>query len=134
MSGSFGVVFKIPVTATPVAVTKLVDVTWPKQTAETADNTAHDATSGYRTKIKTGVFNLEDHQLTLEWEDTEATHAALLAALASISPVSVSIEDPNGNEVIAYSANVKGLQRVTALSGVFQGVFDIEPTGPPTIT
>lgn len=134
MAGSFGAVFKITVSTTLTAVTKMLDVTWPKQVAETADNTPHDATSGYRTFLKTGVFELQPHQVTLEWLDTEATHAAILTALASTDAVACSIEDADGNEVIAYDAHIVGLDRVTALSDVFKGVVDVRPTGEPTIT
>ena len=134
MAGSFGTVFKITVSTTLTAVTKILDITWPKQTAETADKTTHDSTSGYREFLKTGVFALEPHTMKLEWDDDAATHAAILSALTTTTAVTCSIEDVNGDEVIEYSAHIVGLQRVTAISGVFEADVDIQPTGAPTIT
>jgi predicted secreted protein len=134
MAGSFGVTFKITISTVLTAVVDVIDITWPKQTAETADKTAHDSAGGYRERIKTGLFNLEPHQITVEWVADETTHAALLTAFNSTDSVNCSIEDATPKETIAYAANIVGLDRVTPLSGVFTAVIDVEPTSQPTIT
>jgi hypothetical protein len=134
MSNGFGVTISVDVGTVLTAVVKVINATWPKQVAESEDNTNHDATSGYRTKIKTGVFELQPFTITVEWVASESTHAALLTALNSESAVSFSIADGGSAESMAFEANVVGLQRVTPLSGVFTADVDIEPTAAPTIT
>lgn len=134
MSGSFGTILKITISTTLTAVTHMVDVTFPKQVKELADNTAHDAPSGYRTMIATGVRKLEAFTAKLEWDADDTTHAAVLTAFASDSPVNMSIEDANSTETVAFSAHIKSIGRVTPLSDVYTAEVEIEPTGAPTIT
>lgn len=134
MPGSFGVDFKITISTTLTAITKMMDVTFPRQVKELADNTGHDAASGYRTHIATGVRALEKFTAKLEWDVDEATHAAVLTAFNSDSSVNMSIEDPAGDEVIAFAGHIEAVGRVTPLSGVYSCDVEIQPTGAPTIT
>lgn len=134
MPGSFGVVLKITVSTTLTAVTRLLDAQFPKQVKELADNTGHDTSGGYRTRIATGLRDLQKITCKLEWDIDEATHAAVLAAFASDEAVNMSIEDPAGDEVIAFAAHIEAIGRVAPLSGVYSADVEISPTGAPTIS
>lgn len=134
MSGSFGVDLKIMISTTLTAITKLLDVEFPEQVAEVADNTPHDAASGYRTRIKTGVFSLEPFSATLEWDSDETTHAAVLTAFAATTAVTMAIASPGDDETIQFSGHVTRVGRITPLSGVYTAKVEITPTGAPTIT
>lgn len=134
--GSFGVVFKVMVSTTLTAVAHLLDVAFPEQKKEIADVTEHPSTgvTGYRTKIDTGIRELTPFEVTLLWDDSEATHAAMVTAFDSTSALSMSIEDPAGNEVIAFSGFVDTVGRIAAMSDGYKARVSITPTGAPTIT
>ena len=132
--GSFGVDLKITVSTTLTAIVGVTDVTFPEQVAEVADVTPHDATSGYRVKIKTGVKELTPFTATLNWDIDETTHTTTLTAFGSDASVNMTIEDPAGDEVIAFAGLVTRIGRVSPLSGGYSARVEITPTGAPTIT
>lgn len=132
--GGFGVVLKIMVSTTLTAVAKVLDVDFPKFKKFVAENTGHDATSGWYTAISTGKRRLEPFQATLEWDSVAATHAAIQTAFDSDAAVSMSIEDPDGVEVIAFSGIIEEIERVGKQEDTYKAVVLIHPTGAPTIT
>lgn len=134
--GSFGVKLKIDVSGTLTAITEMTDVSFPAQEKELVDVTPHPVSgnTGYREWLDTGIRQLSDFTATLTWDTSEATHAAVLAAFDATSAVSMSIEDPSGDETIAFSAHIKRVSRLSALPNAFRAEVQIQPTGAPSIT
>ncbi len=132
--GGFGIKCKITVSATLTAITHILDAKFPKQEKILWEATGHDSTSGYVEHLATGVRQLSEFSLTLAWDDTETTHAALVTAFDSNAAVAMSIEDPGGAEVIAFSAHIKDLGRVSEIKGGYKCEVTIQPTGAPTIS
>src|SRR3972149_546438 len=107
VQGAFGVKLKITIGTVLTAITNLLSVpNFPEQRKMLADMTAHptSGSTGYMTKIDTGVRELTPFEVTLGWDDVEATHAAILTAFAATAAVNMSIEDPGGAEVIAFAS------------------------------
>lgn len=70
---------------------------------------------------------------TFTWDIAEVTHAAVQAAFSSDLPVDMSVQDPDGDEVISFSAHVQKLGRVTKQEEGYTCAVTIQPTGQPTI-
>lgn len=134
IQGGFGVVLKIMVSTTLTAVANVVDVDFPKFKKFLAESTAHDSTSGYQTWVATGKRALEAFTCTLMWDSAAATHAAMVTAFDSDAALSMSIEDPNGDEVIAFSAHISTMERISKQEEGYTCEVEIQPTGAPTIT
>lgn len=132
--GGFGVVLKIMISTTLTAVAKVIDVDFPKFKKFVAENTGHDATSGYYTAISTGKRRLEPFPVVLEWDSVAATHAAIVAAFSADTALSMSIEDPDGVEVIAFSGIIEEIERLGKQEDTYKANVLIHPTGAPTIT
>lgn len=134
--GGMGVVFKILISTTLTAVANLLDIDFPAQEKELADNTPHPATAvvGYRTYIDSGVRSLSEFTAVLGWDDTAATHAAILTSFDATTALSMSIEDPAGQEIIAFSGFIRSIGRVAKIGDSYRANVAIQPTGAPTIT
>jgi hypothetical protein len=132
--GGYGVQLKIMVSTTLTAIAAMKDVDFPKFTKFLAESTGHDATSGYYTATATGKRRLEPFTCLLEWDSVAATHAAIVTAFDSDSAVSMSIQDPDGVEVIAFSAHIEAITRISKQEDTYQAEVAIHPTGAPTIT
>ncbi len=132
--GGYGVVLKIMVTTTLTAVAHLIDVDFPKFKKYLAESTGHDSTLGYYTATATGKRRLEPFPAVLEWDSAAPTHAAMQTAFDSDAAVSMSIQDPNGDEVIAFSAHIEEVERVGKQEETYKANVLIHPTGAPTIT
>lgn len=134
--GGFGFTVKLHIgTATPwTAIASIIDGDFPEQEALTAESTGHDATSGYATFVKTGKRQLNPFTLTLTWDTDDTSHAALVTAFDAEAAIALQAQDPDGDEVIAFSALVTKLGRVSKQDGVFTCVVTFQPTGAPSIT
>jgi hypothetical protein len=135
--GGTGVKVKITVGTTLTAIAYLKNVSgFPAQEKELAVNTAHptSGTTVYETLIDTGLRRLTSFTCTLSWDDTNTTHAAILTAFNATSPVNMSIEDPAGGEVIAFSAHIRRVSRMGNIGTEYEAQVEIQPTGAPTIT
>lgn len=134
--GGFGVVLKIMISTTLTAVTNLLDVDFPGQEKELADMTAHpsSAATGYRTWVDSGVRSLTEFTAVLGWDDLEATHAAVLTAFDATTALSMSMEDPGGQEIIAFSGFIRAVGREAKIGAGYKCNVAIQPTGAPTIT
>lgn len=134
IQGGYGVSLKIMVSTVLTAVANLRDVDFPKQTKYVAESTSHAATLGYYTAIATGKRRLEPFTATLDWDSADSTHTAILAAFDADTAVSMSIQDPDGVEVIAFSAIIEQVERISKQEDSYQAKVVIHPTGSPTIT
>src|SRR5512139_765487 len=134
--GGFGVKLKITVSTTLTAVANLLEVNFPEQRKEMADMTAHPTSgaTGYRTKIDSGVRELTPFTCVLGWDDTATTHAAMVTAFDATAGVNMSIEDPAGSEIIAFSGTISMIGRMAAIGDGYKATVEITPLGAPTIT
>lgn len=132
--GGYGVKLKIMVSTTLTVVANLIDVDFPKFVKFIAESTGHDATSGYYTSVATGKRKVEAFTATLAWDHADSTHAAIVTAFAADAAVSMSIEDPDSGEVIAFSAHVETIGRISKQEETYQAEVMFHPTGPATIT
>ena len=131
--GGFGVILKISVSATMTAVANLRDVEFPEFEKTLADSTKHSSPSGYMERIATGLKEVKSFKAELGWDKGQTTHATIIAAFDSLSPVNMSIQDPAGVETISFSAHVQKLGRVAKMKDVYICNVTIQPTGAPTI-
>jgi hypothetical protein len=132
--GGFGAKLKITITATLTLVVGLRDVKFPEQIKELAEATSHDSTGGYRRFIDTGLRELGEFSATLRWDKLLPTHAAVLTAFNGTAAVNMSIEDPLGQEIIAFAAFVSKIARMSPMDDVYEAEVEFRPSGPPTIT
>ena len=134
MQGGMGVPLKIDVTAVLTAIVNLLDIDNLEFEKILAEMTGHDAAGGYDVQVDTGKRRTSPLVATIGWDDSEATHTAVIAAFNSTSPVDMSIEDPGGTEVIAFSAHIQKMGRVYKQEDGYKAKVTIKPTGAPTIT
>jgi hypothetical protein len=134
--GGPGIKLKITVSTVLTAIVNLLDVKFPKQSKEVYDQTAHptSGTTAYRKMVDSGIRRLEPFVATLGWDDTAATHTAIVTAFDATTAVNMSIEDPGGQEIIAFSAIITSIQRIGAVGTGYTAEVEITPTGAPTIT
>jgi len=131
--GGHGVVLKIT-SGSLIVVTNLMDVSFPEQAKFLAEATFHDSASAYLEYIDTGLRELTEMEATVAWDSAATSHAAILTSFAATTAVGMSIEDPNGDEVIAFNAHIKKVGRVAKSRELYSCVITIQPTGGPTIT
>jgi len=136
MQGGTGVKVKITVSAALTAITNLLDADLPPQLKELAEMSTHPTTGSttYRQFVDTGLRELGEFQMTLGWDPSETTHAEVLTIFAGTDPVDMSVEDPAGNEVIAFSAHIRQISRISKMTDGYKAQVTIRPTGAPTIT
>lgn len=127
--GGFGAVLKITVSAVLTAVTHVVDFEFPELEKILAEITAHDSPGGWAEFISTGKRKANSFTCRLTWDIAEVTHAAVVAAFDSDLPVVMSAEDPNGYEVIQFSAHVSKLGRIAEQEEGYSCDVTIQPTG-----
>jgi hypothetical protein len=136
MHGTHGVKVKITVGTVLTAVTNLLSATFPEQLKYLAEMAAHPTTgaTGYTEFVDTGLREMGEFEVELGWDTSQTTHAAMLTAFAATAPVNMSIEDPTGDEVIAFSAHIRSVGRLAANKDGYKARVRIRPTGAPTIT
>jgi hypothetical protein len=132
--GGFGLKLKITISTTLTLVISLRDGKFPQQFRFLAESTGHDATSGYYTAVDSGKKRLQPFTVKVAWDADAATHAAILTAFSSSTPVTWSVEDPQGDEVMSFSAFVESIDRMSTQEGIVEADIVIHPTGAPTIT
>jgi predicted secreted protein len=131
--GGFGTTIKITVTAVLTAITHAQEIEFPEFEKILADITGHDAPGGYEEIIATGKRKMNEFTVKLTWDVDEVTHAAMLAAFNSDEVVGMSVEDPDGSEVITFDAHVSKLGRVAEQEEGYVCDVTIKPTGIPVI-
>lgn len=132
--GGFGVVLQIDVGTVLTAVTKIEDVPFPEFEKILAESTGHDSAGGYAEHVATGKRRLNEFVVTLIWDSSEATHAAMTAAFDSDAAVSCSIADPDGDETISFDAHIRTIGKTSEQEDAYKANVAIQPTGQPTIS
>jgi hypothetical protein len=131
--GGFGLEVKIDVSATMTAIAQLMDGELPEFEKFIAESTAHNAAGGYATYVATGKRKLNEFKMTLGWDSDDETHAAILTAFASNSPIVLTIYAPDGSdEVISFNAHVNKIGRITAQEDGYKCDVTVQPTAAPT--
>ena len=134
--GGFGFTIKVHIgTATPwTTIASVIDGEFPEQEKLVAESTGHDATSGYATFVATGKRQWNPFKLTLAWDQDDSTHAALVTAFDASTSIALQVQDPAGDEVIAFSAHVIKIGRMAKQDGIVSCDVTFQPTGAATIT
>lgn len=131
--GGFGVPLKIN-TGSLTTIVGVTDVDIPEFINYIAESTGHDSSGGYYQATATGKKRVMPFPATINWDTAEATHAAIVTAFDAGTAVGMSIEDPDGDEVIAFSAIVEKIGRVSRQEDRYYAVVTFHVTGAPTIT
>lgn len=135
VEGGFGLSVKIKITSTMTAIAELLEGEIPEFEKFVAEMTPHSATGGYATYVATGKRKLNEFKITLGWDSDDSTHAAIIAAFDSDSPVDMSVVSPDGtDETIAFSAHITKIGRIAEQEDGYKADVTIQPTGAPTIT
>lgn len=132
--GGFGLKVKITVSTVLTAIAHITDAEFPEFEKILKEVTGHDATGGYAEFIATGKRKVNSFPVTLAWDSSASTHAAILAAFDSNDAVAMSIEDPAGDEVISFNAHIQKVGRISDQEDGYKCKVTIQPTGQPTIT
>jgi len=132
--GGYGVVVKITVASTLTAIAAIKKVKFSDQEKKLVDVTSHDSTGGWQEWLATGRFDQKEASLTLVWDKALPTHAALITAFTSTSPVNMSFQDKSGSEIIAFSAHITKMSRASEQEGAYECEVGVQPTGQPTVT
>lgn len=128
--GGFGLDLKLNGTT----IVQVQEVPFPRFMKFIVEATGHDSDGGYYEAVATGKRRIETMQATLFWDSSAATHAAVLAAFDSDAAVAMSIEDPDGDEVIAFKAHIEAIGRISQQQDAYKATVDIHPTGTATIS
>lgn len=131
--GGFGVKTKIMVSAALTVIVGITGAEFPEFEKVLVESTAHDASGGWATHVDTGKRKLNSFKVTMNWDKSAPTQAAIVTAFNSTSPVNMGVEAPDGSEVITFSAHIAKIGRQTDQEGMFSCEVEIQPTGAPTI-
>lgn len=132
--GGYGVVVKITVASTLTAIAAIKKFKFPENEKKMADATTHDSDGGWAEWLATGRFEQKEASITLVWDKSLPTHAALVTAFNSTSPVSVSFQDHAGTEITTINAHITKMSRTSEQDGLYECEVGILPTGKPVVT
>lgn len=133
--GGFGLSLQIDVTGAPTAWAKVRDADFPSFKKFVTEATTHDSTGGYYEAASTGKRRVQPFRVKLAWDTSQATHAAVLTAFNADTTVTVSIADPDGDETIAFEAQIEEVNRMgNGQEGLYEADVLVHPTGQATIT
>jgi predicted secreted protein len=130
--GGMGIDLKIHNGTALESVVSLLDVEFPKFKKFIAEITGHDSVGGWYEAVDTGKRRLEPFKAVLGWNAT--SHAGIITAFTNQAAVACSIEDPDGDEVIAFDVHIEEIQRMGAQEDAMKAEVLLHPTGDPTIS
>ena len=133
-SGGFGLQVRIAISAVQTVIVNMTEGEIPEFEKFLAESTPHNASQGYKTWQDTGKRSLNSFKVTLTWDDSQATHQAIMTAFNSTSPVAMSVIAPDASETISFNAHISKLGRVSEQEDIYKCEVEIQPTGAPTIT
>lgn len=129
--GGFGLTVRINASGM-TAIAQLIEGEIPEFEKVVAEITPHSAPSGYATYVATGKKKMNEMKMTLGWDTDDATHAAIVTALGSTSPVTFTVITPTGDEAFSFSAQVTKVGRIAEQEDGYKCEVTIQPTGAPT--
>ena len=127
--GGFGLQLSLNGTVI-VQVEDVDELTFTKFIAEA---TGHDSDGGYYEAVATGKRRIQPLGVTMFWDFSEATHAAVLAAFDGDAVSVFDWSDPDGNETISFKAHIEQIGRVSAQEDSYRANVQIHPSGTATI-
>lgn len=133
IQGGFGVALKIN-TGSLTTIVNMEDIdswTLMKYLTET---TGHDETGGYYAATATGKRRFSPFSATLTWDDAETTHTQIITSFNADTVIGMSVQDPDGTEVISFNAHIEMMERFSKQDGAYRCKVTIHPSGQPTIT
>lgn len=128
--GGYGLAMKINGTA----LVGVVDTDFPRFFKYISESTAHDSAGGYYEAVATGKRRVQPMRMTLNWDTGEATHAAVLTAFNSDDTQLFSVDDPDGDESIAFNAHVEEVGRISRQEETYTAEVSLHPSGTATVT
>lgn len=131
--GGYGLTAQIDVSASLAALVGVEDLDFPKFKKFLAEATHHGSAGGYYEAVDTGKKRAEPFRVTLFWDTSEASHAAVVAAFGSPDPVTFSVADPDGDETISFECHIEEIDRMSRQEEAYKAAVLIHPTGQPTI-
>lgn len=126
--------YGLTLTMNGTTVVSVEDADFPSFMKYIHESTAHDSAGGYYEAVATGKRRIEGMNVRLAWDDTQATHAAVLTGFDSDSSQQFTIADPDGDETIAFNAHVERVSRISRQEEHFYADVTLHPTGTATIT
>lgn len=129
-AGGFGAQLKIDISGTMTITVDVVEIPWPEISRLLPDATAHDSASGYREFIPSGKREAGEFTVRVQWDDLQATHAALLTAYGSTTPLGMQLLNVSSTDGLSFMGLVKTIGRVSLQDGVYEANITIQPTGP----
>ena len=133
--GGFGLQVKITVATNLTAIVNVLEGSeLPKFKKFIAEATPHSSTGGWAVRIATGKRSAESFKVVLGWDSDEATHAAVLTAFDSDSPVNMAVVSPGADETISFAAHIEEIGRISPQEDAYTAEVMVTPTGKPTIT
>lgn len=133
-STAFGTILKIDISATLTLVTKVEEVAFPPVEKVLDEVTNHGSTGGWEEFLDVGLRRSGELDVTLIWDSAAATHAKFQTVMDGTAAVNMSVQDPGGVEIMAFSAHVKKIERLTPKDKALRAKIKIKPTGVLTIT
>jgi hypothetical protein len=134
VEGGFGYTVKITVDSVLTAIAHITDGDVPELEKVLKESTGHDSSGGWAEYTPSGKKKAAAFTLTLGWDPASTTHAALLAAFGSDTPVNFEITDPQGEESIAFAGHVQKMGRTYDQEGMRSCKVTIQPTGAITVS
>ena len=131
MTGTIGG-YGITVTIGGTALTYLIDGEIPEYEKIIAEATPQNATSGYAVFVATGKRKLNEFKLTLGWDITEVTHAAVMTNLNNTSLQTFVLTTPGSDETLTFSGFVTKVGRVAEQEDYYKCEVTIQPSGAPS--
>lgn len=133
VQGGYG----LPFTLNGTAVVHVLNLSFPEFRKFMAESTGHDSTGGYYEATATGKRRIMPFPVTLGWDTSEATHAAVVTAFDADTAAQWTVADPDGNETVEFNAHVENIRRLAgdaATDNLYRAECDLHPTGTATIT
>lgn len=131
-TGGFGYTVRISISSVMTAIASIIDGDVPEMEKVLKESTGHDSVNGWAEYTPTGKRKASAFTLTLGWAAGAPTHAALIAAFNSESPVNFNFSDPDGVETFAFAGHVSKLGRSYQQEDLTLCKVTIQPTGPVT--
>lgn len=131
--GGFGLDVQIDVSGSLAALVHVLDMDLPEFMKFVAEMTGHDSPGGYYEAVDTGKKRVQPFTVTLGWDAGASSHAAVLAAFNSTTPVTFKVADPAGDEEISFECHIERVKRIAKQQEGYKAEVTIHPTGQPTI-
>lgn len=133
MSKGMGLNVKISVSSTLTALAKVLKGGPPELERLVAEATPHIGSDGWAVYHSTGKRKMNSFPLTLEWDKSEATHMAILAAFTSEEPITMEVDSPDGQQKISFDMLVTKIKFISEQEETFNAEIEIQPSGKPDL-